>query len=260
MNVLKVHTLPSGNPDSFRTYWTNSLLRVRGVVETRITRDMPDKRIAAELASLQHLLEVREVLGQNLVGTAAIRLIVSCGAIRKLKLRQSDKAYLAPYASFLTTRFAGCPVTVDKDTRWLDGYQPSAVEHLVVDEPRLETLSVNGVGRVGVTRHVLERIASRLLPGTPPERVAQAAWKKLYELVSDPSLRDVSRTSLWANISHGRNEKHEGRYFLNERHNLMLVITDNAGEGLRLVTAYRATRPFLRGAMESRPPRSVHKW
>lgn len=146
MNTLKTHTLTTSQPDTFLVYWTNSSVHPSGLIKVRVTAKMQDAHIAAELAAMQHLLEEKCVIGSNLVGNANTQLVVSLGAIKKLRRCQSDKSHLAPYANFLTTRFAGCPISVDKDTRWFDGFVPDTEEDLLVSGPRRETLKVTGLG------------------------------------------------------------------------------------------------------------------
>jgi hypothetical protein len=41
-----------------------------------------------------------------------------------------------------------------------------------------------------------------------------------------------------------RDGRQEGRYFLNAKRDLVLVVTDNPREGKRLVTTYPATSQF----------------
>jgi len=102
------------------------------LLRVKVAAKVEDKAIAAELAAIQHLLEVRCVLGNNISGNAKTQLVVSSGAIRKLQRRQSDKVHLAPYANFLCTRFAACPITVEKDTRWFREQLPVTEEDLLV--------------------------------------------------------------------------------------------------------------------------------
>lgn len=244
MNMLKVHTCPTAQADIFWVYWTNSLLRPKGLLKVRVSAPIADRQIAAELVAMQHLLEDKAVVGQNIVGNAGTHLIVSLGAIRKLHRSQSDKAHLAPYANFMTTRFAGCQVSVDKDGRWFDGYQPEVIEDLLVSGPRREKMLIKGLGEVSITQHVLERFADRVLADNAPDIIAQRAWKRLYDLVTDRSVREVFRQSLWAGANHCQLGKQEGRYFLNPKRNLVMVVTDNPHEGKRLVTTYPATHHF----------------
>jgi hypothetical protein len=74
--------------------------------------------------------------------------------------------------------------------------------------------------------------------------LAQTAWKKLKEIAADSTVREVTRQGLWVAVKYAHQGKQQGRYFLNARRNLVLVVTDNPGEGKRLVTAYPATKQF----------------
>jgi hypothetical protein len=253
MNTLKTHVCPAAQPDSYLVYWTNNQRSPKGVIRIRLTAQIEDRAIAAELAAIQHLIEDKAVLGNTLIGCPTTKLIVCHGAIRKLQRQQSDKVHLASYAHFLTTRFAGCQVSVDSDTRWLDGYTPEAVEDLLVSGPRRETITITGLGQVTVTQHVLERFAERGLSkprlrdteqAKPTAKTNATAWKKLLELAADPTVREVKRRSLFAAANHSSAQKQEGRYFLNSSKRLILVVTDNPREGKRLVTTYPASAQF----------------
>lgn len=244
MQLLKTHTVPTALADTFLVYWSNGAKQPKGIIKVRITADIEDKSIAAELAVMQHLLEVQSVLGARLVGNAHTQLVVSRGAIRKLHRMQSDKAHLAPYANFLTTRFAGCHLSVDKDTRWFADVEALTVQDLLVTGPLRETLSVTGLGTVAVTQHVLARFALRYLTDTTPDKVAQHAWKKLVAVASDRSLREVTRTGIWGAVRTQRDGKQSSRYFLNPQKGLVLVVTDHPREGKRLVTTYPANHQF----------------
>ena len=244
MNILKTYTLPGNQADTFLVYWTNSLLRPKGVLKVRVSAQIEDRQIAAELSAIQHLLETKHVLGNTLSCNAGTHLFVSSGAICKLHRSQSDKAHLAPYANFLTTRFAGCQISVDKDTCWFESFQPETVEDLLVSAPRREKVLIAGLGEVSVTQHVLERFADRVLADNTPDRTAQLAWKRLTDLASDRSVREVFRHSLWTGAKYCQQGKQEGRYFLNPKRNLVMVVTDNPREGKRLVTTYPATSQF----------------
>jgi|GEM_PF-1769810 len=246
MNILKTHTVTTKQADTFLVYWANSTHRIGGVLNVRVTAKIEDRHIAAELAAMQHLLEVKSVLGNKLVGNAGTQLTVSLGAIRKLHRSQSDKGHLAAYAKFLTTRFAGCKLSVDKETRWFSGFEfeAEATEDLLVNGPMRETLNITGVGEVEITQHVLARFTDRVLSTTAPDKAAQAAWKKLNAIASDTSVREVTRSSLWNAAKYMREVRQEGRYFLNAKRDLVLVVTDNPREGMRLVTTYPATSQF----------------
>src|ERR1035438_2769998 len=115
MNILRTFAVATTEPDQFLVYWTNSPVCPRGILRVRVSADIEDRLIVAELAAVKHLLDQKSVLGQELVGNAGIQLCVSSGAIRKLFLRKSNKTHLIPFAQFLTTRYAGCQLIVNKD-------------------------------------------------------------------------------------------------------------------------------------------------
>lgn len=119
MNFLKTFTLPTEQPDTFMVYWTNSIIQPKGILRVRVFPQINDLNLVAELAAMRHLLEDKGVAGKNVVGNAGTQLVVSAGAIRKLQAMKSDKSHLAPYTNFLTTRFAGCTISVDKDSGML---------------------------------------------------------------------------------------------------------------------------------------------
>ncbi len=242
MNFLKTYTRTTGEPDTFLVYWTNTNISLKGLLKVRVTAEIEDNNVVAELAAMRYLLEDKGVVGNMVVGNANTQLIVSLGAIRKLQRKQSDKAHLAPYANFLTTRFTGSPITVGKDTDWFDGLPLPVAEELLVSEPCRESLMIAGCGSVAVTSHVLEKLAARHLPER--DRSAQSAWKMLRAVAADTSMREVTRDSLWNEIKYERQGRQVGRYFFNAKHDLILVVTDNPQDGKRLVTTYHATRNF----------------
>lgn len=245
MNQLRTSAIATGQPDTFNVYWSNSDFRPGGLLEVRIRPDIPGRQIAAELSAIRHLLEERQVLGSNVTTGQGIKLTVSQGAIRKLCAQRSDKAHLAPYANFLVTRFGGCQIEVSKKTDWFAGLPQDSAENLLINRPRRETLSIAGVGEVAVSSHALQRFAERILPDIDPDRRIPAAWKKLVRIVSDPSVHEVARCNRNAPLRFTKACHHEGRYFLNQTHNLVLVVTERPHEGKKLVTTYPATREFV---------------
>lgn len=249
MNILRVHTIATAQADSFQVYWTNSDKRVGGLLNVSVASPIADKHIVAELAALQHLLEVKAVLGEQFVGTNNTSLFVSLGAIRKLRRAVSDKSHLAPYANFLTTRFAACRLYVSKDTDWFKSASISQTQELTVSEPLRETVTVTGLGKVAVTQHVLTRLAQRFMKDIPAKKVAPTAWKNLVAWASDSSVREVKRDSVYPMQRIGKYTSDEAcetdsRYFLNRNLGMVLVVTNKPHEGNRLVTTYSANRHF----------------
>ncbi len=243
MQKLKVWTRPTDRPDTFQVFWTNNPLRPGGVIDMTVLDSIDDKIVIAELRAIQYLLEERCALGDHVIGNAHTRLTVSLGAIRKLKQGRSDKAHLTRYAEFLCTRFAGCQLEVDKDDRVFKD-APSEHAELTVSAPVLETIHVHGFGEVAVTRHVLERLAERLLPECARDP-AYYVWKRLQRMAADRSVHEVSRQSgAFTRLSYQKHGQDEGRYFLNPSTNMILVVTNNK-RGRNLVTAYQADQRFF---------------
>lgn len=242
MNKLKVFTQATESPDIFKVYWSNNLIRPNGVVTTTVPGQIEDKMIIAELRALQYLLEERWVLGEHVTGNANTHLIVSLGAIRKLKQGRSGKGHLARYAEFLCTRFAGCEIEVDKDQRLFEVDPPEQTE-LLVTGPLPETIAIRRIGRVGITRHVMNRLAERmkLEQPTDPGKI----WKCLQRVAGDPAVREIGRRGgLFARVAYQHQGQDEGRYFLSPKQNMVLVVTDNA-RGRQLVTAYPASSKYF---------------
>ncbi len=242
MQKLKVFTRPTDHPDTFQVFWTNNPLRPGGVIDMTVLDQVDDKIVIAELRAIQYLLEERGALGDHVIGNSNTRLTVSLGAIRKLKQGRSDKAHLVRYAEFLCTRFAGCQVFVDKDDRVFRN-APSEHAELTVSAPLLETIHVHGFGEVAVTRHVLERLAERL-PADGSKDPARV-WKHLERMTSDRSVHEVFRHSgAFTRLAYQKHGRDEGRYFLNPKMSMILVIADNA-RGRNLVTAYLSDQRFI---------------
>lgn len=242
MQKLKVYTKQTDRSDTFQVFWTNNPLRPGGVIDITVLDQVDDKIVIAELRAIQYLLEERCALGDHVIGNSNTRLTVSLGAIRKLKQGRSDKTHLTRYAEFLCTRFAGCHLEVDKDDRIFRN-APSEHAVLTVSAPVLETIHIHGYGDVAVTRHVLERLADRL----PADRAKGPAdvWKHLQRMASDPSVHEVSwHSGAFTRLTYQKHGRDEGRYFLNPRTNMILVIADNL-RGRNLVTAYLADQSFF---------------
>lgn len=255
MHHLKTHTTPTNLADTFKVYWTNTSKRLRGVLTVQVRSPIADSAIAAELSAMQYLLEDQCVIGENMVGSVNTQLIVSQGAIRKLQRRGSDKAHLAPYASFLVTRFAACKISVAKDTQWFDNYLPELAESLLVEGARCESVHITGLGKVVITRHALMRFAERNLNVAAndcafhdhlPYDIAPKAWRKLVEAVSDSDVHEVYSDSIWKGVNSSRNAyvRQKGRYFLNPKRNLILVIVADISLGMTLVTIFAANSTY----------------
>jgi len=179
MATLSVLTTAASGQD-FWVRWRSD--QGVGLLPVQVIAPVSDRAIAAELAALHDLLVNQAVTGQNRTGDG-LRLIVSRGAIRKLRRDDSTKDDLYPYAHFLRTRFAEATVQVSKQPLVFDA--PPAAP-LVVAAPGLDSVTVPGVGAVAFTGHALERYREYSGAAT-----LGRAWRSLRRVLLQQPLRDL---------------------------------------------------------------------
>lgn len=229
MNFLKV--LTKQQPDgSFYVFWTNSMRALRGAVRVEVPSGMKDRAIVAELYALQYLLEIVEAVGENMAGNETTKLIVSTGAIKKLVLKTSDKVDLVPYATFLKTRFKGCPIKANKREDWISPVEPSIT--LNAEKPMPETMTVHGFGEIEITAHVVEQFAERFGKASLGD-----AWRALMKAASDARVVEIEKDNPTTRLKYALKGREEGRYFYNPANKVMVVVAARGGKE-SIVTAY----------------------
>ena len=243
MNFLKLRTKPSEDPCVFNVYWTNSVQGPRGIAQVRVPAGIEDKEIVAELYALQYLLEVDEVVGADLAGNPNTSLIVSFGAVKKLSRKSSAKPHLVDFAKFLSTRFKGCPIEIEKKENWFEGREVAVTHVLYADKPLEETVIVHSFGEVYLTSHVVERLAERLSTNKESPVTLGSAWRMLRNLARQECVIEVDKNSPRTRAKYAIKGRDEGRYFLNTSKNWMFVVADGK-LGKMLVTAYPVTDEF----------------
>lgn len=229
MNDLHLTTNPTTDPRVFDTYWMTGLVQ-KGRVRVTVPR-LDDARTAAELAAAQYLLTVKNVCGHNKAG-AGLRIYASCGTIPELVAGISPKSYLVPYANFLRTRFLGAEIQhCEAPFTWVDERCESMVDFLDVDKPSVTVLDVIGVGPVELTAHAVEQYVVRF------DRKPEKAWRELARIARDVQPAVLLNRNVMNDIKHRR----PGRYALDEKRSVMLVIAepDQHGRLPRLVTVVR---------------------
>ncbi len=240
MNELFLHTKATGVANVFVTFWMTGL-NAKGRVRVEISAK-EDPRIAAELAAMQFLLEEKNVCGQDKTG-AGLELSVSFGAIRKLLRTDSSKEALAPYATFLRTRFIGANIHVEnRKLEWIDDKCDAQRDELVVLEPNLPKLEVGGFGQVELTGHAVEQYISRFGFESRPEK----AWRAL-KAAAEKALPVVpAKRSAIHDVKHRR----PGMFALNAVADALMVIApaDQVGRYPRMVTVYRHSDNPMRQA------------
>lgn len=226
MNDLHLTTTPTADPRVFDTYWMTGLIQ-KGRVRVTVPR-LDDARTAAELAAAQYLLTVKNVCGHNKAG-AGLRIYTSSGTIPELMAGISPKSYLVPYANFLRTRFLGAEVQhCESPYTWADELCESQVDFLDVPKPSVTVLDVSGVGPVELTAHAVEQYVVRF------DRKPEKAWRELARIARDVQPAVLLNRNVMNDIKHRR----PGRYVLDEKRSVLLVIAepDRIGRLPRLVT------------------------
>ena len=229
MNELHVTTNPTNNPRVFDTCWMTGLEK-KGRIQITVPR-LDDARTAAELAAVEHLLTKMNVCGHNKAGAGLI-INASCRAILDLMNGVSPHGHLAPYVNFLRTRFFGATVKIcEAPFVWADERCEAQVTYVEVNEPAVTVIEVAGVGEVELTAHAVEKYVNRF------ERQPVKAWRELIRIAREAKPAVLEGRKVLHDIKHRR----PGRYVVDERRSVMLVIAepDSIGKMPRLVTVVR---------------------
>ena len=229
MNELHLTTNPTHNPRVFDTCWMTGLER-KGRIQITVPH-LDDARTAAELAAMEHLLTKMNVCGHNKAGAGLI-INASCRAILDLMNGVSPHGYLAPYVNFLRTRFFGATVKIcEAPFVWADERCEAQVTYVEVNEPAVTVIEVAGVGEVELTAHAVEKYVNRF------ERQPVKAWRELIRIAREAKPAVLEGRKVLHDIKHRR----PGRYVVDERRSVMLVIAepDSIGKMPRLVTVVR---------------------
>ena len=226
MNELRLSTNPTEDPRVFDTYWMTGLIQ-KGRVRVTVPK-LDDGRTAAELVATQYLLTEKNVCGHNKAGAGLI-IYASSSTVPELMAGTSLKSYLAPYCNFLRTRFLGVTIEhCEAPFDWADEQCERQVDFLEVDKPALTVIDIAGVGPVELTAHAVEKFINRF------DRKPEKAWRELIRIGRDGKPAVLVGRSVFHDLKHRR----PGRYILDEKRNLMLVIVDADAPGMlpRLVT------------------------
>ena len=229
MNLLSLTTNPTGDPLVFDTCWMTGLIQ-KGRVRVAVPR-LDDGRTAAELAAAQYLLTVKNVCGHNKAGAGLI-IRASSSTILELANGTSLKSYLAPYANFLRTRFLGVTIEhAEAPFIWADELCEQQVDFIGVEKPSVTVIEITDVGPVELTAHAVAKYVKRF------DRKPEKAWRELQRIGRDGKLANLVGRKVLHDIKH----RHPGRYVLDPKRDVMLVIADPDREGMlpRLVTVVR---------------------
>lgn len=231
MNHLTTLVKPGEAPNEFIVYWRNGLHK-QGILTVCVNADLPsDHKVAAELAAMKHLLEEKAIFGEDRGGKNLLLSISSGSAIRKLARMQSAKMHLVPYARFLITRFAGADLTVERDEEWIKPRAMNNAERIEVNGAENSFIDLPGVGRVSITRHVIDRLNQRL------NFIGEAEILRQIRRIASGPLTDVRQSEERIQNAIQKYGK-AARIFENKLMRCQLVIRENNDKSLFLATAY----------------------
>ena len=183
-NIATVIAKETEDQNRFVVYWKSGVNR-QGKVLVHIPIQIEDKRCVAELTAMQHIIEELDVIGSE-PPLKGLKLTFSVPAIKKVHLNKSEKRHLYPYAYFLTARFMAAAVDHSQDDSWIKPRADQYVSELQIEEPPGEWVHVNKIGKVSITRHVIEKFAMRMNNIEPVE-----AWRALTKILSQARLEQV---------------------------------------------------------------------
>lgn len=232
---LTIHTQAADTPNRFNSYW--AVGRKQGVIEVIIPgAETADAGIIAELSALHYLLSHKSVLGEGRAGNS-VEINVTYGAIRKLAQNTSNKKHLFLHARFLLTRYAEASINVAKDNSWIVMERvANRRDEITVREPIPEVVEVSGVGKVGLSHHIIERMMERANYAS-----ISAAWRHLCKMLGGGRLIEAP---IPANVAAQKAAKHGsvGRHLRVPNEPWRFVLSQarfNFGESMpMLVTAY----------------------
>ena len=196
---LTLHTKATATPNQFETYWTTG--RTQGIIDVTISAtETQDAAIIAELSAMHFLLSHKEVCGSDRAGNG-MEINVTFGAIRKVAQNTSNKKHLFAHGRFLLTRYADAKIAVSKDHDWIRLERAeNRRESLVIDEPLPEIVQINGIGRVGLSFHIIDRMMERANYAN-----IAAAWRHLCRMLGGGR---VSEVALPADVAQQKAVKH----------------------------------------------------
>lgn len=196
---LTIHTKATAAANLFETYWTTG--RKQGVIDVTISgTETQDAAIIAELSAMHYLLSHKEICGSDRAGNG-MEINVTFGAIRKVAQNTSNKKHLFAHGRFLLTRYAEAKISVSKDSDWIRlARAENRREQLVIDEPLPETIQVTGIGKVGLSFHIIDRMMERANYAS-----IGAAWRHLYRMLGGGN---VSEVALPAGVAQQKESKH----------------------------------------------------
>jgi len=222
---LRVIALKGERENEFFVYWRCGLQR-QGKVITIVKANLAEKAAVAELAVAQYLVEEKKVLGTN-PPLKDLLFEFSSPVIRKLYEQKSDVYHLYPYAYFLTTKFASAVVRTCIEQTWILPRAENDQSELTVSGPQSQFIVTKLLGKIAVTKHVIDQFIVRMNNIEPHE-----AWKALTQILNSSQLAPIPQTSSCHKYDH------EAQRYLDKNTLWCFIIGKNANDESAILSAY----------------------
>lgn len=239
--VVKFATQPAPQDGRFRVAWCGDLHPPR-ILDIAVTsaKYQENGADAAELFAMWLVLVHWENAGQRRTAKN-LKLEVSRGAVKKLLRADSAKVELNSLAYFGRTQFFGVEIEVVKKTPWVDWAEPSTCSAVLGDDPLPRpTVSVPGVGDVGITLHALEEY----IADTGGDILSAHVYGRIAERLRG-SLREVK---LSERVAEHKTKKHglqaDKTRIMVDDHGWQYVLLQVGHESYVLKTVYNRGRAY----------------
>lgn len=170
MTLTTVSKKTSNN--SALVFWRVGTKR-KGILDVHIDFDHEEADLLAELVAIRYLALDKQVFAESRAG-AGYKLVVSKGAIKKLALGKSTKAFAFKFAACLTGRLKGATIEVSQSMEFMDEPGEGNIELLDVDKQAYtqthDEISTPAIGPVPVTQHAIDQYQARITSGDPKNR------------------------------------------------------------------------------------------
>lgn len=173
--------------NSALVFWRVGTKR-KGILDVRIDFDHEEADLLAELIAIRYLVLDKQVFCCKPGSGSGYKLVVSKGAIKKLALGKSTKAFAFKFAAYLTSRLKGVTIEVSQSMEFMDEPGEGNVELLDADRQTYaktyDEISTPAMGPVLITQHAIDRYQARITSGSPKK-----PWASLVSRLRHPELQ-----------------------------------------------------------------------
>lgn len=127
-----------------------------------------DKRAAAELIAIRHLLFTNKVFNREIITGSGVAIEFSSPVIKKLYRGKTTKRHLEQYSHFLKTNLSGVSLSITKVD---DEFLPKIGDDVLFEyidagkKPQYDVINTPTLGKIRLTKHSIDQYEDRLHSG-----------------------------------------------------------------------------------------------